>query len=51
VAVGQELTANSLIEPFVKLLKDTEQEVRTSAVRAINQMVNSEAITTEQIQL
>jgi len=51
-AFGPEITASYLIQPFIQLLKDNEQEVRKEAVRVIESCLNSPTppLTTEQLQ-
>lgn len=50
-AFGPELTAQKLMQPFIQLMKDNEQEVRKEAVRVIEACLNlPEPLTSEQLQ-
>ncbi|CAE8588308.1 unnamed protein product, partial [Polarella glacialis] len=50
-AFGPEITAQSLMQPFIQLMKDNEQEVRKEAVRVIESCLNlPEPLTSEQLQ-
>jgi serine/threonine-protein phosphatase 2A regulatory subunit A len=50
-AFGPELTASHLMQPFIALMKDNEQEVRKEAVRVIEACLTIEhPITNEQLQ-
>lgn len=51
-AFGPEITANHLMQPFIQLMKDNEQEVRKEAVRVIEPCLNNIKVpfTSEQLQ-
>eukprot|EP00933_Yihiella_yeosuensis_P025042 TRINITY_DN19417_c0_g1_i1.p1 TRINITY_DN19417_c0_g1~~TRINITY_DN19417_c0_g1_i1.p1 ORF type:complete len:596 (-),score=110.56 TRINITY_DN19417_c0_g1_i1:125-1912(-) len=50
-AFGPELTSQTLMGPFIRLMQDNEQEVRKEAVRVIESCLNlAEPFTSEQLQ-
>lgn len=50
-AFGPEIMASSLMQPFIQLMKDNEQEVRKEAVRVIESCLNLPVpLTSEQLQ-
>lgn len=49
-AFGPQLTKECLMEPFITLLKDNEQEVRKEVVRVIQPCIEQNCFQTEQVQ-
>lgn len=49
-ALGPEMTSAFLLNPYVALLKDSEQEVRSATVMVIKQLCEHQGFTTEQLQ-
>lgn len=49
-AFGPAITADCLFEPFIRLLKDSEQEVRKKAVTVIEACMSKDLFTREQLQ-
>lgn len=49
-ALGQEITGGFLLNPFVSLLKDSEQEVRSAATGVIAKLCKEQSFSSEQLQ-
>lgn len=49
-ALGQEITSGFLLNPFVSLLKDSEQEVRSAATAVIAKLCKDQLFSSEQLQ-